>query len=489
MRSRPTLRQRTLAIETVHDPTIGHVDGPARLARKLDVVGDEHDRAPGVRQAPEQREDLGRRRGIEVAGRFVRDQDRRVVRECPGDRDPLLLAARGGQRELISLVAHLDELEELRGPCPPFPRRTAPGEVHRQHHVLGHGQRRDQLEELEHDPDVPAPPPGEIVLGRPAQVQPGDRDGAASLLVDAGHDVEQRGLAAPGTADDRDQLARRDLQRHAAERPERPRAGRVILHYVAEVDDRRGLRGVVRVARRGEVRGGGVGRMGGAPGSGHDAGARVAGRASVASGRAATARAVGRYRGGRFDPLTIRASAGSSPYRSRARPGGTAPSRTRSRSSRPTARTRMLPTTTHCQGRPAAPVSGFARRQDAPRRASRSCRAPRPGGVVTPGIRPRTSPTPGSSSGRRGRPGFDPGGRLVVLNAWITSSLVFITNGPVRRSARGWGGRPASARPSLGARLSWPGRPRGQRGPGAEDRQLTLRTVAARGRGAEPSST
>ncbi len=75
----------TLPVEQVEDPV-----GDRRGAR---VVGDHHDRlAVGCAHVAQQREDLGARLRVEVAGRLVGEDDGRPRDQRAGDRDALLLA-------------------------------------------------------------------------------------------------------------------------------------------------------------------------------------------------------------------------------------------------------------------------------------------------------------------------------------------------------------------------------------------------------------
>ena len=67
---------------------------PARASRRLGIVRDHDDRLAELAVEPvEQVEDLLRRRAVEVAGRLVGDDDRRVGDQRPRDRDALLLPA------------------------------------------------------------------------------------------------------------------------------------------------------------------------------------------------------------------------------------------------------------------------------------------------------------------------------------------------------------------------------------------------------------
>src|SRR5438874_12824747 len=65
----------------------------AHLVDHLAVVRDHQDRCPGAVDAVEQLHDPDGRVGVEVAGRLVADEQRRMVDERARDRNALLLAA------------------------------------------------------------------------------------------------------------------------------------------------------------------------------------------------------------------------------------------------------------------------------------------------------------------------------------------------------------------------------------------------------------
>ena len=74
---------------------------------------DHDDRLAAVDQALEQVEDCIGGPRVQVAGRLVGDDDRRVVGERAGDGDALLLAAGESGGQLVGLVGHLDLLEQV----------------------------------------------------------------------------------------------------------------------------------------------------------------------------------------------------------------------------------------------------------------------------------------------------------------------------------------------------------------------------------------
>ena len=80
-------------------------------------------------------------------------------------------------------------------------------EVERQHRVLQRRQRRQQLKELEHDPDVPTTPGCQLLLAQLIDALPADGHGSRRRPIDTRDHVEDRRLAAARRPDDRDHLA------------------------------------------------------------------------------------------------------------------------------------------------------------------------------------------------------------------------------------------------------------------------------------------
>src|SRR4029079_17974225 len=80
----------------------------AHLVDHLAVVRDHEDRRAGAIDAVEELHDPDARVGVEVPGRLVADEERRVVDDGPRDRDALLLAAGELVGERVHLVRETD---------------------------------------------------------------------------------------------------------------------------------------------------------------------------------------------------------------------------------------------------------------------------------------------------------------------------------------------------------------------------------------------
>jgi hypothetical protein len=105
--------------------------------------------------------------GVEVAGRLVRQQDRRLGDEGPRQRDPLLLTTRELTRQVMPAVRQADRRQQrLR----PRARVAVAAQLERHRDVLLRGQRRDQVERLEHEAERAAAQAGQRVLAEADQL-------------------------------------------------------------------------------------------------------------------------------------------------------------------------------------------------------------------------------------------------------------------------------------------------------------------------------
>src|SRR5262249_9781918 len=97
VRARRLRRGFTLA----DDPSIADLDDAAGAARERHVVRDDDECRALLPELREKRHDVAAGGRVEVAGRFVGEDDVRLHREGPGDRDALHLAARKLRRFVV----------------------------------------------------------------------------------------------------------------------------------------------------------------------------------------------------------------------------------------------------------------------------------------------------------------------------------------------------------------------------------------------------
>ena len=74
------------------------------------------------------------------------------------------------------------------------------------------GERRQQVEELEHESHPLAPDARQPVIVQRLQTDPLERDGSRGRPVHPAAEVQQRGLAAPGWSDERDEVTGLDVR-------------------------------------------------------------------------------------------------------------------------------------------------------------------------------------------------------------------------------------------------------------------------------------
>ena len=191
------------------------------------VVGDHDDRLAELVDRPaHEGQDLGARPAVEVAGGLVGEDDRRAAGERPGHGDPLLLPARQLGRSVVEPLAQVDGADHV---VEPAPLGVAAGEGQRQRDVLEGGERRDEVERLEHEADPVAPEAGQPPLGQGAELDPLDEGLAGGQRVEAGGAVHQRRLARARRSHDRREPTGREADRDVVEGDDRGVVGAVDL--------------------------------------------------------------------------------------------------------------------------------------------------------------------------------------------------------------------------------------------------------------------
>ena len=102
--------------------------------------------------------------GVEVAGRFIGENDAGMVDQGPSDSYALLLAAGQLARPMPGTVGQVHGGKRRQRPLPPFLAGN-PTVDHRKLDVLNHIQFGQQVEKLEHEPDFPIADRGQLPGG------------------------------------------------------------------------------------------------------------------------------------------------------------------------------------------------------------------------------------------------------------------------------------------------------------------------------------
>ncbi len=196
-------------------PSFDHDDAIGERQRLVLVVRDVDRRAVELAMdAPDLRARLEAQLGVEVRQRFVHQDQRRLDDDRARDRHPLLLPARELPRQLALLARQLHELERPVDPGGDVVGRDA-AHPESEADVPRHAHVREQRVVLEHH--------AEAALLRRQHVDPLVVEPDAALgQRHQPRDAVQRGrLAAAGRAEQRDELAAPDRQRHVGQRVER----------------------------------------------------------------------------------------------------------------------------------------------------------------------------------------------------------------------------------------------------------------------------
>ena len=193
-------------------------------------------RAFGV-ELLEQLHDLAALIGVQVAGRLVGQDDRRLRDERARDGDQLLLSAGELRRVEVLLADDLEAVEHVADQAVALLLLdVAIGERHVE--VFVHRQVVQQVIGLEHEADVLLLQVGAVALAQRVNRLAVQEVLAGPRGVVHAQDVQQRRLAGAGRPHDRDELAGLEVERHAAQHVRALHAGLVRLLDVLETDDR-----------------------------------------------------------------------------------------------------------------------------------------------------------------------------------------------------------------------------------------------------------
>ena len=168
------------------------------------------------------------RHRVERAEGLVHQQQARSQQQGAADRNPLLHAA--AELAGIVIVEPLEPHEPDELACDWLILRARPaGGVRRDEHIVQHGAPLEQRGRLEYHPDT---------VGRLVHRDTVNAHLARARGQQAGHDLHERRLAAATRSHDGHELARRDVERRAAQRLPRARPRRIDLLDVPDFDER-----------------------------------------------------------------------------------------------------------------------------------------------------------------------------------------------------------------------------------------------------------
>ncbi len=184
-------------------------------------------------QRLQQIEDLIARLAVEVAGRLVAQQQRRIGNDRARDADALLLTAGQLARLVLGAFAQSHQAQRCAGALATIRGRQR-GQQQRQFDVALGGQHRQQVVHLEHEADVIRAPAAELAVAHRVGALAGDFDRARGRPVEAADQVQQRRLAGARRAHQRQEIPFGDVQVERVQDMHGFRASLVILRHAPQ---------------------------------------------------------------------------------------------------------------------------------------------------------------------------------------------------------------------------------------------------------------
>ena len=216
------------------------------------LVRDEQHRDAALAVQPlEDAHDLDAGARVEVAGRLVGQQDRRLRHERAGDRDALLLPARELVRVVIGAVGQPDRRQALHRQLAPLGRASLPPPYSSGSSTLSSAVvRESRLNPWKTNPIFLLRTVGELILRHLRHVLAVEDVLAGRRPIQTAQDVHQRRLAGAGRPGHGQELAGLHFERHAAQRADLDFADDVRLDEVSDRDDRRQSSALTRISAR-----------------------------------------------------------------------------------------------------------------------------------------------------------------------------------------------------------------------------------------------
>jgi acyl-CoA thioesterase I len=194
-----------------HDKAVPQSNHAVRMGGKRGVVRHHNERRSFTPVEFQQKfEHLFAGSSVQIAGGFVRKQNRRTRDEGPRQRDTLLFAAGELHRVVVQAIGQPDARQEFAGARSGFP--ASPRQFRGQQHVLFRGECRNELKGLKHKTDLAPANPGHAVFRETCNVLAVEQNLAARRAVESGEKAQQRAFSASGRPHDGHELPAGDRQ-------------------------------------------------------------------------------------------------------------------------------------------------------------------------------------------------------------------------------------------------------------------------------------
>ena len=176
-------------------------------------MSDDHEKGPLLTlHFQKQLSDRGAGFGVEIAGRFVGEEEDRLLNKGPGDGCALAFSAGDLGRTVVFPLGEPDTFQEHFGTRRPLRGSTAPGQ--RGHEdVFENRTLREEVMFLEDKPDSLVAESGEAGFVQFPQVDVVEKNAAARRLIQRAEDIQKRALTGTAGTDDGKALTRGEFKR------------------------------------------------------------------------------------------------------------------------------------------------------------------------------------------------------------------------------------------------------------------------------------
>ena len=217
--------------------SISKNQNPFGKLRDVLFVGNQHDGKALLIEVLENLHDLDGSSAVEIAGRFVGQQDGRAVYKSSGDGDSLLLSTGHLRGVVVHAVRETDLGEGIGRALLRF------GSVQfriesRQGRVFERRGTREQIETLKNKTNLLIPNVGESMLVVIRDINSLKEVLAGSWAVQATEQVHERRLSAARSTHDGNKFAAMNLEAHATESVNTSRAQVVVFVKIDHTEDR-----------------------------------------------------------------------------------------------------------------------------------------------------------------------------------------------------------------------------------------------------------
>src|SRR5579863_1149162 len=215
-------RRHRLRFRRSRNGSVLNLHNSVREAQHARIVRDDHYRAPALmRQLAHHLHHSSSGMRVESSRRLVSQNDLRIARQRPRNRDSLLLPTTQVGRKTFILAAQSNLIEQL--VCPSFRlRRGHSLEIEHQFDVLTRRQRGKQIESLKDESNVLQPQRRQVLLAQPDYFPARHAHASRRRSQNAAHNRQQRSLAAARGPHQHEQFAGMCIEIDAAQ-SQRPR--------------------------------------------------------------------------------------------------------------------------------------------------------------------------------------------------------------------------------------------------------------------------